>query len=357
MITLGRGKVISKKDIQNNPGDYPIYSSSATNNGLLGTYGDYMFEEELITWSIDGGGKFFYRPASRYSVTNVCGWLRVNDRQISTKYLYHFLLSEWQKKVFDYVHKAHPSTIRKEYAILVPPLEVQSEIVHILDNFTELTTKLTTELTAELASRKKQFEFYREELLSCNESVDRVNVGDLCDVITGGEPPTDCIKGNTPDVEHPYAVWGNGKDIYGYSKKYRIDKDAVVISSIGANTGAVYYRKAFFTPIIRLKVIIPKDEMLDIRYLYHALSASKITSKSSSVPNMNASEIKAIQFPLPNIKEQKKIVSILDEFDSICNGILSSLPTEIDARQKQYEFYRDKLLTFDELRAARRRLE
>ena len=70
-IQLGRGNIISSRDISRNPGDYPIYSSSAKGMGEFGRYGDYMFDEELITWSVDGGGRFFYRPKHRFSVTNV----------------------------------------------------------------------------------------------------------------------------------------------------------------------------------------------------------------------------------------------------------------------------------------------
>src|SRR5262249_45279429 len=73
-LRLSRGKVISKKDIERSPGAHPIYSSSVTGNGVFGYYGDFMFDEELITWSVDGGGHFFYRPKHRFSVTNDCGF-------------------------------------------------------------------------------------------------------------------------------------------------------------------------------------------------------------------------------------------------------------------------------------------
>jgi hypothetical protein len=80
-IVLGRGKIISQKDIEADPGDYPVYSSSAKGNGEFGRYGKFMFDEELVTWSVDGGGKFFYRPKSRYSITNVSGFLRVTAKE------------------------------------------------------------------------------------------------------------------------------------------------------------------------------------------------------------------------------------------------------------------------------------
>ena len=171
-------------------------------------------------------------------------------------------------------------------------------------------------------------------------------LGEVCDVITGGEPPVDCIKGENGDDNHCYPVWGNGKDVYGYSASYKVNKDAVAISSIGANTGTVYFRKAFFTPIIRLKVVIPKDDTVNTRYLFHALSAMEIKSKSSSVPNMNASEIKSLKIAVPPIERQVKIAETLDNFDAICSDLNIGLPAEIEARKKQYEYYRDMLLTF-----------
>jgi len=126
-----------------------------------------------------------------------------------------------------------------------------------------------------------------------------------------------------------------------------------VISSIGANTGAVFFREAYFTPIIRLKVIIPKNEKINTRYLYYALSITKFSHKSGSIPNLNAADVKKIVVYIPSLSEQKRIVSILDRFDILINDITEGLPAEIDARRKQYEYYRDKLLTFEEKKGDR----
>ena len=115
VLKLGRGNVISKNDLSNFPGDYPVYSSSASGSGIFGRYGKFMFEDERITWSIDGGGRFFHRQMHRYSLTNVCGWLRVNDTTVlNTRFLFHVLSGAWETKVFDYTKKAHPSVIRDE---------------------------------------------------------------------------------------------------------------------------------------------------------------------------------------------------------------------------------------------------
>lgn len=128
-IILGRGQVISKEEISDNKGEFPVYSSSASNDGIIGLYSKYMFNDERITWSIDGGGKFFYRKPHKYSVTNVCGWLKVISKDILTEYLYYALSNEWSDKVYDYVHKAHPSVIRKEYRVLIPDISIQKKFI------------------------------------------------------------------------------------------------------------------------------------------------------------------------------------------------------------------------------------
>ena len=277
-------------------------------------------------------------------------WAYTNKERISVKFLYYVLKNNTQH--FRDAASGMGSLpqislpVTEEFKVPVPPLEVQREIVRVLDNF----TFLSAELSAELSARRRQYDYYRDQLLSYGDSVRKVKIGEVCDVFTGGEPPSDCIKGTAPDAGHPYAVWGNGKDVYGYSGTYRIDKDAVVISSIGANTGSVYFHKAFFTPIIRLKVIVPKDDSLDMRFLYHAMSATKIESKSSSVPNMNAAEIKALVLPLPNIEEQRRVAGILDKFDILCEDLSNGIPAEIESRKRQYEYYRDNLLAFKELK-------
>jgi len=133
-IILGRGQIISDKDLKKTPGDYPVYSSSAKLNGELGRYGKYMFDDERITWSIDGGGRLFYRDKHKYSVTNVCGWIKINSSSLLTKYVYYNLYTQWRNKVFDYTYKAHPSVIRKVYKIKITTIDKQKIIVNELES-------------------------------------------------------------------------------------------------------------------------------------------------------------------------------------------------------------------------------
>lgn len=148
IVTLGRGKIISKNEINETPGDFPVYSSSAQGDGIFGKYGNYMFDDERITWSIDGGGRLFYRKPHKYSVTNVCGWMKVNKPELlDTKYLYYCLIAQWKRKVFDYTYKAHPSVIREIYRVEIIPLNQQKKIVDVLTKNERLLNPLGSKLS------------------------------------------------------------------------------------------------------------------------------------------------------------------------------------------------------------------
>ena len=145
ILELSRGKVISNKDIKRRPGNYPIYSSSIKNSGLFGRYGDYMFDDELITWSVDGGGNFFYRHKHRFSVTNVSGIMRVDTSSIDYRFLAAELELLHSHLAFDYQIKAHPSVIRKLYTLFLPSLDEQQAIAAIL-----------TDMDAEIAALEQK---------------------------------------------------------------------------------------------------------------------------------------------------------------------------------------------------------
>lgn len=121
-ILLGRGEIIPKQN-----GTFPVYSSSAANNGLFCFRNKYSFDEELITWSIDGGGKPFLRNKHKFSITNVCGYAKILDlKKLSYSWLYINFWNSWRKIKFDYTTKAHPSVIEKLYKI--KPLEIESQM-------------------------------------------------------------------------------------------------------------------------------------------------------------------------------------------------------------------------------------
>ena len=153
-IELGRGNVISKIDIRENEGLYPIYSSSSKNNGMMGRYGKFMFDEELLTWSVDGGGTFFYRPKHKFSITNVSGYMRANQKKFDYKFLHSILEYQHRFLIFDYQNKAHPSVIRELYEIPIPPLPEQKKIASILNSVDEMI-KITQKQIDKLQDLKK----------------------------------------------------------------------------------------------------------------------------------------------------------------------------------------------------------
>ena len=141
IIYLGRGNIIPKQN-----GIYPVYSSSAQNNGLFCTKNDYMFDEELITWSVDGGGRPFIRKKHKFSITNVCGYVKINDNKIINYWwLYICFWNNWRHFNFDYTTKAHPSVIEQLYKIKIPSIDYQikySIIFNKIDHIIEYSNQL-----------------------------------------------------------------------------------------------------------------------------------------------------------------------------------------------------------------------
>ena len=348
-ILDGKRKPITKGARQSGP--YPYYGA----NGIQDWVADYIFDGTYVLIGEDGS---VITPNGTPIVNWAHGKIWVNNHAHiiaeTTGVLLRFLFYYIQIiDIHNLVHGNIPKLTQgdlKEIEIPVPPLPVQEEIVRILDAFTELQA----ELQAELQKRKQQYNYYLDNLLNFKDinrggyqaEVRWMKIGDICDVFTGGEVPMGSIKGNTSFGSFIYPIWGNGKDIYGYATTYQIDKDAVCISSIGANSGAVFFHKAYFTPIIRLKVLIPRNQGISVRYLFYILSFVGFDVKKSSVPNMNSNEVKQKVIPIPSLVEQQRIVSILDRFDTLTTDLTQGLPAEIEKRRQQYEYYRDKLLTF-----------
>lgn len=283
-----------------------------------------------------------------FYMNSFCFGLRIdNSTNINLHYLKHILRSNnIRKEITKSASGVTRFNISKarfgKILIPIPSLSEQERIVGILDTFTSAIDNLK----AQIAQRRKQYEFYRDQLLDLEgkPGVEMKTLGEVCEVCTGGEVPNNTIKGQlSATEEYPYAVYANGKETYGYSKTYQIAEDAVCISSIGANTGAVFYKKGKFTPAIRLKVLIPKDGVIT-KYLFYASSKIDFRGKNTgSVPNINANYVKNKQIPLPPLQEQQRIVSILDTFEAS----IANLEAQLKQREKQYEYYRNKLLTFE----------
>ena len=152
-IHMGRGKVISAIQMKKNPGIYPVYSSSSKNNGEMGRYGEYMFDHELVTWSIDGGGHVFYRAKHRFSITNVCGYIQVRNN-IDCSFLAYQMMFKHSKLHFDYTSKALPSLIKNMYDLSMPSLYEQERIGRLFKVFDSLIEFISHKI--ELTEQKKK---------------------------------------------------------------------------------------------------------------------------------------------------------------------------------------------------------
>lgn len=232
--------------------------------------------------------------------------------------------------------------------IPVPPLEVQCEIVKILDQF----TTLEAELEAELEARRAQYEYYRNQLLSYDTLASRgpvkwVKLKDIVSMRAGSSITSKDIA-TVADSSHVYPCYGaNG--IRGYVSAVTNRDNASIIGRQGALSGNISFAEAPFFATEHAVVVTPKVKLV-LRWLYHTLivaELSKYVTKSAQ-PGLSVRRLEQVEVLFPSIEEQQRIADILDRFDALVNDISSGLPAEIAARRAQYEYYRDRLLSFPE---------
>ena len=352
IVTLGRGNIISKETIIAHPGDYPVYSSSSQGNGEMGRYGKYMFTDQRISWSIDGGGKFFFRDDTYYSVTNVCGWLKVNNKKIlDIKYLYYILYEQWVHKRFDYTLKAHPSVIRDLYLIPLPPLPIQEEIVRILDTFTELITNIDTEIQ----KQQCELDLCRKQIfnqLNCRYE----QLSSIFDMRGGYTPSTKNPEYWTDNTGYSWYTMDdirkNGRKL-GNSIRYITEKavkgkglfpKGTIVFATSATIGehAILMKPALTNQ--RFTAIIPKKDDVYMMFYYHyAFIIDEWCLQHIKRGGFNSVDMDGfakLPIPLPSISEQRAIAEKLDTFEAL----ITNLKTERGLRQMQYEYYREKLI-------------
>ena len=325
------------------------------------TFGIYPASEDnpvIIFDDFTGAFKWVDFPFKAKS--SAMKMITANENLTTMRYLYHLM------GYINFTSNEHKRLWIGTYSkikVPLPALPVQREIVRILDEF----TLLSAELSAELAARKKQYEYYRDVILNSVDAEEK-QLGDVCKFIRGpfgGSLKKSCF------VDSGYAVYEQQNAIYSnLDIRYYIDEEKYkelkrfevlpgdIIVSCSGTIG-----KTFIIPVNAPKGIInqallkltPFDE-LDVNYLQYFFE-NKIenvmneSSRGGGIKNVpSVRELKEIKISVPSVEKQKEIVLLLDNFSSICTDISSGLPAEIEARQKQYEYYRDQLLTFKELK-------
>ncbi|EHU9153541.1 restriction endonuclease subunit S [Escherichia coli] len=348
---LRRGRVMSKGYLTENFGPYPVYSSQTANNGKIGSINTFDFDGEYISWTTDGAnaGTVFYRTG-KFSITNVCGLITLKNKYpLIYKFLFYWLTIEAKKHV--YSGMGNPKLMSHQVENIPVPvpcpdnpeksLAIQSEIVRILDKF----TALTAELTAELNMRKKQYNYYRDQLLSFKEGeVEWKTLGEVAVIGTGNHDTQDAI-------EHgKYIFYARGREPLKLNV-FDFDETAIITAGDGAGVGKVFhYAKGKYALHQRAYRIVP-NAFMNPRFVYHYITAYFFTyiqkaSVSSSVTSLRRPMFLKFPIPVPPSEEQARIVEILDKFDTLTNSITEGLPREIELRQKQYEYYRDLLFSF-----------
>ena len=403
---LSRGRVMSKEYLINNAGEYPVYSSQTANNGEIGKIRTFDYDGEYVTWTTDGAiaGTVFHRT-KKFSITNVCGLIRIkNTKVLNYKFLFYWLSIEAKKYV--YSGMGNPKLMSNQIAkipIPIPPLEIQQEIVRILDSF----SMLTAELQAELQARKSQYEYYRNQLLAypmeesdqsslrSNRSATSIQnsdnstqplstlnphtgnsvlqprgkvewkmLGEIGTFIRGnGLQKKDFMENGVPCIHYGqiYTHYGTfatktksfvSKETANKCKKAH--KGDLIIASTSENVEDVGKTVAWLgdddVAISNHTFIYSHNQNPKyLAYLFQTQAFLKY--KKTKVVGVKVIDIpqKALEsfcIPIPPLEEQERIVSILDKFDTLTTSLTEGLPKEIELRQKQYEYYRNMLLSF-----------
>ena len=305
---------------------------------------------------------------------------------LNPKYVaYFFRTDEFQKQKRAYitgtkVKRVNANDLAK-ITIPIPPLRVQARIVEILDKFTQLEAELEKELAAELEARKKQYSYYRDQLLNfsqcppLNVNIEWKTLGEVMEIVTDFtaagsfasnaqnvrylKEPNYALLVRTTDIKQGFK--STEKFIYvdqhafEYLWRVNLDKECIILPNVG-NCGEVYHSSPTILPykncVLGPNAILVRSEKASNKFLYYLFQAeyfqkelAKITSDAGQ-GKFNKTNLKQIKLPLPPLSEQRRIVDILDRFDTLTNSISEGLPKEIALRRKQYEYYRDALLNF-----------
>ncbi|EIB8311635.1 restriction endonuclease subunit S [Escherichia coli] len=367
MADIGTGS--SNRQDESENGIYPFYVRS---KNILKS-DTFEFDEVAIVIPGEGGiGDIFHYVEGKYALHQRAYRIRITTNAVDTKFLYYFMSSSFKQYILTKSVGATAISIRKPmlegFKVPIPSpdnpeksLAIQSEIVRILDKF----TALTAELTAELNMRKKQYNYYRDQLLSFEEGeVEWKSLEDIA-LFRRGSFPQPYGNSEWYDGEGcmPFVqvadVADSGFTLHtktkqqiskiAQSKSVFVEAGTIVVTLQGtigrvAITQYDCYVDRTLAIFTNFKVKINK------KYFAYQLKAKfdseKEFARGSTLKTITKEEFSKFQLPLPSINEQNRIVSLLDKFDTLAHSIKQGLPREIELRQKQYEYYRDLLFSF-----------
>ncbi len=351
---VSRGKRLTKRQLDPS-GRFPVYSGGVT---PMGYYGENNQSANTVAIVKYGTAGFVNYITSDFWANDVCYCIKPFER-IQGKYLYYALKSRQDiiySLAIDAIPAHLPTEVIKNFRIPIPPLEVQHEIVNILDTFSALVAELEAELEAEMEARKKQYQYYRDRLLSFNTGIptgiSRIDEVELRDLLNYEQPGKYLVEIAEYDDEFPTPVLTAGKTfILGYTSEengiYPASSDEPVIIFDDFTATFKWVNFPFKAKSSAMKILTLKtDSRENFRYIYYAMNMIRYRPQDHA--RQWIKKYSKFRIPVPPLEIQNETVSILDKFDALVNDLSIGLPAEIKARRKQYEYYRDRLLTFKE---------
>lgn len=337
--------ISGKNKIRDDSGLYPIFGST----GIIGRTTNKVYEHEhILVARVGANAGYVHIAQGQYDVSDNTLIVQ-NKEQLILRYLYYLLVN---MNLNQFAQGAGQPLITagqlKSLSIPIPPLTIQKEIVRILDIFTDLASKLTAELKVELTARKQQYNYYREQLLRFKkDDVEWKALESLAENLDSMRKPVTSGLREIGDIPY-YGASG----IVDYVKDYLFDGDFLLVSEDGANLVARNTPIAFSVSgkswVNNHAHVLKFETYAERRFVEYYLNSIDLTPYISGAaqPKLNQKNLNSIKIPNPSLEEKIKIVSILDKFDTLTTSISEGLPKEIELRKKQYEYYRDLLLTF-----------
>lgn len=351
MAQVGTGS--SNGNEADEDGKYPFFVRSQ----IVKHKNNFEYDEEAIIIPGEGGiGDIFHYIKGKYALHQRVYRIHFTSQQINVKFAFYYMKSAFKRFIMTKAVSATVTSIRKpmieDFEIPVPPLPVQEEIVRILDTFTELQA----ELQAELQKRLQQYNYYRDNLLSFygRNDVQWKKLGDVAYYVKNRVNDSLITISNYVSVENllqnrqgktnassvpdgSLIHYESGDILIGNIRPYL--KKIWLANGDGGTNGDV----------LTIRV---NRELLTPEFLYQCLASDDFFqydmnhAKGAKMPRGSKEDVLNYMIPITSLAEQQKIVSILDRFNSLTNDLAAGLPAEIEKRRQQYEYYRDKLLTF-----------
>ena len=357
---ISKGVQFNKRDMLKN-GKYPVINGGTLPSGHINIFNSV---ENTITVSQGGASAGFVNFLTGKFWLGAHAFSVIPHKDIIEEYQYDY--NEFNRFLFHilklnqgYLQNSKEGagipSISKEtlsnIKIALMDKKLQREIVRILDTFSELIA----ELQAELILRQKQYEYYGEYLIF-NAQFKIVKLKDICTVNQGLQLPInkrykESGKNRYRYITIQFLKEKNDKQFYIENPNSNVlcNKDDILVTRTG-NTGDIItgVEGCFHNNFFKVNC----NELVVKRYLYYVLKSGKVNKRlkelasKGTVPDLPHNKFYELEIPLPSIEEQKKIVTMLDKFSEIANDLEQGLPAEINLRQKQYEYYRNKLLSF-----------